>query len=420
MFNIEEFYRLAETGSGIDLESLLAYLKSFRTIILWGAGNLGNAVGKKLKELGITITCYWDERWNLLKTCNGAAVRKIFENEDQKENTLIISCIVNGSLGKEWTRNVIVNQGGYHNFLYGMILYEALICPMRNGGQFDIRSCTTSKACSLCNCELYTNLLSGARGVAREEELVFQLITFIISTRCTLKCKYCGQRLNDYAPEDRKDFPLEQIKRDMDQFFSAVDFVGMVSVIGGEPLMHNQLKEIVSHCLTKKNFGVLNVTTNGIGALPEDLLEVLKNERVKVSISRYDRFLNDRQISRIEENIKLLTQARIVYSVSDPIWNRPGKIQLQNYPDGELSGLKDHCKVTHMCAAVREGVFIPCSIIENMAGLHLYDYRSDCVILSQVEDLRKSLIENLRKPYYEACRYCPRSGTEEIPAGEQA
>lgn len=419
MFDVEEFYKQAEAGLTIQTEELVDYLKSFQTVILWGAGNLGRAVGQKLQEMGITVSCYWDERWETIRFCNEVQVRRLFDQKEEKENTLVISCIVNGSLGKEWTRDVIVEQGGYPNFLYGMILYEALICPMGAGGPFDIKSCTQSKACSLCNCQLYTNLLSGTKGLQRENDLIFQLMTFIISTRCTLKCKHCGQRLNDYSPGDKVDFPLENIKRDMDLFFEAVDFVGMVSVIGGEPLMHPRLKEIVAHCLTKSNFGVLNITTNGVGGFDEDLLKTLKNERVKISISRYDPFLNEKQTAQIDKNMELLDRYGVIYSVSNPIWNKPGHIELQKYSEQELVNQKYNCKVTNMCAAVKDGVFIPCSIVENMSGLHLYDPSPDCVFLTDALDLRKELKKHLEKPYYEACKYCPRSAGEEIPAGEQ-
>lgn len=94
-------------------------------------------------------------------------------------------------------------------------------------------------------CERYTSLLSEKAG--QKGTLTFQLMTFIISTRCTLNCKYCGQRLSKYAPADRIDYSYESVCRDFDNFMSAVDFVGMVSVIGGEPFIHPRLGDIVEH-----------------------------------------------------------------------------------------------------------------------------------------------------------------------------
>lgn len=421
MFDINHFYETAESGHSVDENALKDYLKSFRTIILWGAGNLGTAVGRKLLSMEIDIECYWDERAESLQNCNGIEVRPLFDKEYDKESTLVISCIVNGSLGKEWTESVIVEHGGYPHFLYGMLLYEAIICPLKAGEPFQIRTCTESKACSLCNCGLYTNLLHQSKQIEESpDELIFQLITFIISTRCTLKCKYCGQRLNEYDRCDRVDFDLDEIKSDMDLFFGAVDFVGMVSIIGGEPFLHPKLGEIVQHCLTKDNFGVINITTNGVCEISPELLKKIKNDRVKISVSRYDAFLNRKQIELIDTNIRHIREAGIVCSVSTPLWYKPDEIAEQDFSETELLKNRSNCKVVKMCAAVKNGRFIPCSIAENMDGLHLYKTESDCLNIRDSKNLKQRLKKHLQQPYYEACRYCAKTGSGEIPAGEQA
>ena len=47
-FNIAEFYDQCNSGNQVDTKKVLAYLKSFQTIILWGASYLGKALGDKL------------------------------------------------------------------------------------------------------------------------------------------------------------------------------------------------------------------------------------------------------------------------------------------------------------------------------------------------------------------------------------
>lgn len=419
MFDIEKFYLLVESGEEFAQEELLDYLNSFENVILWGAGNLGTAIGKKLLELGVKIECYWDKKAEVLYKCNNIQVHLPFSKEYDKSTTLVISCIVNGSRGDEWTQNKVVFQEGYKNYMQGMILYEAIICPLKKGVPFDISICTESEACSLAICKLYRNLLSDSEKVRSEDALMMQLVTFIISTRCSLKCKYCGQRLNEYELKDRIDFPLEQIKKDMDQYFEAVDMAGMVSLIGGEPLLHPQLKEIIDHCLTKQNFGVLNITTNGLGEITPELLSSLRNKRVKVSISKYDAFLTPNQKAKIEKNIKLLEDENVIVSVSNPLWVKPNEIKETNYTEEELIHYKKNCRSVQMCSSIKNGKFLPCSLIETMLGLKMYDEKEDYIELKEVLDLKKAIKESLEKSYYEACKFCSHDKAVEIPAGEQ-
>ena len=106
----------------------------------------------------------------------------------------------------------------------------------------------------------------------------------------------------------------------------AVDFVGMISLIGGEPFVHKDLAEIVQYCLTKNNFGVVNITTNGICKMTKEMLQTIKNDRVKISFSCYDKFLNEKQKNLLKDNIALVEQSGISYSISNPLWNKPQEL----------------------------------------------------------------------------------------------
>lgn len=52
MFDIEKFYRDAEAGEEVDRAEFINYLKGFKNIIIWGAGNLGTALGKSRNFYG--------------------------------------------------------------------------------------------------------------------------------------------------------------------------------------------------------------------------------------------------------------------------------------------------------------------------------------------------------------------------------
>lgn len=415
MFNREKFYEQAHAGRKVEEEELIKYISSFNNIILWGAGNLGSAVGKKLLECGVNLTVYWDRNYQEKQFCNNVVVKEPFSTEYNREDSLIISCIVNGSLGSRWTERELEKRN-YHNYLSGMAIYEGIVCPLGNDN-FDITECTKRKACSLCNCEKYTSLLE--KKINQASALTFQLMTFIISTRCTLNCKYCGQRLSEYAPEDRVDFPLDNIIRDIDNFLGAVDFVGMLSIIGGEPFIHPHLEQIISHCLTKKNFGVVNITTNGIVKITEELLSKIKSDRVKISFSIYDNFLTEKQKNLLERNIDIVQKSGISYSLSYPLWVKPQELCDYGHTEELMNLKRKNCDSIKMCAAIRDGIFCPCSIAENILSLHKFTEEKSFVDVKNPQQLRERLIECLNLPFFEACRFCGNGKAEEILAGEQ-
>lgn len=417
MFDLKEFYRQAESGEAVSPEGIVQYISSFETVILWGAGNLGTALGQLLGKHKVPIAEYWDiKAGEEFQACNGIAVKQPFHCQYDADHTLIISCIVNGSLGDQWPVHEIQRQG-YRHYLYGMVLFEALGCPLHHGC-FDIRVCTSTKACSLCNCARYANLIQGQ--MERDENsLTFQLLTFIISTRCSLKCRHCGQRLAEYRPEDRKDYAKQAIFRDIDHVMEAIDFVGMVSVIGGEPFLHPHLPEIIGHLLKWKNFGAVNITTNGIFTVSEDFIRALCHDRVKISFSAYSQFLTEQQKRILDHNISLAERSGISYSVAHPLWVTPQELRPYGYTQQHMREAKAHCSSRKMGVSVKDGKFIACTTVENLDGLRLYHNSGDIVDVTVREGLRERLAEHLDKPFYQACQYCGNEKMEEIPAGEQ-
>ncbi|WP_196805207.1 radical SAM protein [Butyrivibrio sp. AD3002] len=413
--NIDQYYAEAHEGKKPNNSAMIEYIKSFDQIVIWGAGNLGSELGEYLISNGILIDSYWDRDYEKKTICNGIKVIEAFTGIYDKDRALIIASIVNGSLGNEWTHRELKRNGFTHT-LDGMTLYEGLVCPL-NDENFDITECTGRKACSLCNCERYTNL--SHEKVSNSNGLSFQLMTFIISTRCTLNCKYCGQRLSEYRYEDKIDYQFENICRDFDNFMDAVDYVGMISVIGGEPFIHPQVAEIVEYFLKRKNFGVINITTNGVVSLKEETLKKIRNKRVKVSFSLYDSYLTDKQKELINNNIEKVSKAGINYSVSKPLWLKPAEIKGYGYSESELIRRKKNCTSIKMSAAVKNGFFYPCTIAENMVGLRLRNPDEVAVDISDREELLDSLKRYLSQEYYEFCDYCCSDKSKEIPAGEQ-
>lgn len=415
MYDLNEFYLQAHSGEKVDSESLIKYIRSFKNIILWGAGNLGKAVGEKLLNESVCITEYWDKNFENIKICNGIKVCEPFAKTYNPDETCVIGCIVNGSLGEEWVKNETLFHG-YSNYIYGMSFFEGIICPL-NKEYIDITECTKRKACSLCNCKRYVNLMN--HKLESEDNLSFQLLTFIISSRCTLNCKYCGQRLAYYNKEDKKDIDIDIIKRDFDNIMDSVDFIGMISVIGGEPFIHPKLVDIVNYMLKRGNFGVVNITTNGVVKITKEQLNALKNDRVKISFSIYDTYLSDSQKETLRNNIELVDEMGINYSVSKPLWVKPANIEKCNYTESELDARKQNCSGIKMQISVKDGYIYVCGVADSMEGIHIADAGTGKLNIMDKNNLKEKLKQWCELPHYDCCDYCCNGDTTQIIAGEQ-
>ena len=400
-------------GELIEPAKLLDELNKFDIIVLRGAGSFGQALGKRfIKFDGLKPKLiYWDQRAAELVSVHGIDVCIPYSSEFDKSKTLAINCIPGGSaIGGPISSEL--KKYGFNNVLYGMSLFETLVCPLNNKVGFNSSVCLEQTACTWCNCRLLMNLLKNSPNSNRghfEDDLAIQVQTFVINTKCTLKCKHCSYLLNCYAEEDKINFPLERIKKDMDKFFDAVDTVAFVSLIGGEPFLHPDLNEIVEHNLTKSNFGMIGITTNGICRISKDNLRVLNNPRTRVIFSHYTHALSEQQESIFQANVKKVRSAGINYSLGEPMWYLPPSLTDQNYSHKQLLKKKAGCSSSFTSRIVMNGRYFPCSVCMNAHGLEVCDTLEDSIDLSRdmsKHELREKIIAVTRKESYVTCNYC--------------
>jgi hypothetical protein len=107
--------------------------------------------------------------------------------------------------------------------------------------------------------------------------------SLFITLRCTLKCKLCLA----YCPYYDKPahFTAADIEKTLSRYFSAVDFVEKFTISGGEPMMHEDLSDIIACAMRyEKQFGKLELITNGT-LLPNDTkLKAFINAKNKLEI----------------------------------------------------------------------------------------------------------------------------------------
>ena len=424
----KKLYELLEAGCQgevIPTAQIITELDRFSVIILRGAGAFGSALGKWLIsfEQLVPKLVYRDQKANELDMVNGIKVELPHSIQYDVEKTLAVHCIPGGgTIGSHITAEL--KRSNYTHVIDGMDLFETAVCQLDKQTGFKAKACLDTTACTWCNCKLLMNLLKQSPSCNRSRftnDLAPQIQTFIITTRCSLKCKHCSYLLNYYPKGGLKDVEVSRVIEDVDRFFAAVDTVGFVSLIGGEAFLHPEFNKIVEHILTKQNFGMLGVTTNGVCTITDENLRVLKNDRTRLIFSHYAHALNEKQEAVFQANVEKVRRAGIYYTIGEPMWDTPAPLVWRDITEEELRPQRATCVGSFVSKIILDGKYFPCSICMNVDGLKVAETQ-DFVDLSQsgsAEKLRNDIIALTQMPAYQSCRYCWDSGVPLPYSGEQ-
>lgn len=255
------------------------------------------------------------------------------------------------------------------------------------------------------------------------------LAQIVVTERCTLKCRKCAHGC--YAVDNKsKDMPLSEVKRTADIFFSKVDYIEEFVLIGGEPLLYNDLAEAVDYIADRyfDHIGVFSITTNGTIIPKDGLLKSCSKHHVLFRISNYIT-----AIPRLKEQYKKLcdvlenNEVEYILQKEDSIWIDYGFDYL-NDPINEkrLTTRFDSCQTP--CRDVRDNRLYFCvqarTVSDNLKLDELDDDFLNLTLLSG-DNWKKKLLEfsvgYSKKGYLTMCHRC--HGMDAInypiPAAEQ-
>ena len=259
-----------------------------------------------------------------------------------------------------------------------------------------------------------------------------------VTERCTLKCKKCAHGC--YAvPRDAQDMSLDMVKASADNYFAHVDYTGKFHLIGGEPLLYNDLSQAVEYI--GSHYGpqiqTLCITTNGTIVPGDDVLQACKRYNVLVLISNYSVAL-PRLVQQHEKLTRTLSSwgIKFVLGEADKEWTDYGfdyvdrgafSDKLSNDKVVMLRKVFDACDTN--CREVRGSKLYYCvqarACAENLGyPVGQADYL-DLGKLDQTIESKQRLAEFesgvLDKGFLDMCNYC--NGSERflhlIPAAEQ-
>jgi hypothetical protein len=236
-----------------------------------------------------------------------------------------------------------------------------------------------------------------------------QLSYFVLSIldHCNLRCKGCDHFA---SIADERLVSLDEIVKDLAQMSKILDGnTERIGVMGGEPLLHSQLKEILISTRLFFPATVIQLVTNGLLLLRQDeeFWRVCREQNIVIVNTKYPIHLDYETIK------KIATGRGVMYEY----YGDSGKITKTSYKipmdiEGQQDPKKSFMKCFHANALplLMEGKLYPCTVAPNIRhfnkrfGTHMELEDGDFLDIHCVQKASE-LFDFLSRPK-PFCRYC--------------
>ena len=130
--------------------------------------------------------------------------------------------------------------------------------------------------------------------VYAHDKVFFPSENMLPSTVCNLNCRDC---LN-FTPHIKKHHvaSLDELKRNVDLFFHAVDFIYLFQITGGEPLLYKDLQLLLEYIDQnyRKQIFRLEIVTNGTVLPSDSLCQYFRDKNIHIVLDDYRKAIPER------------------------------------------------------------------------------------------------------------------------------
>ena len=363
------------TNKGHEFDHVYENLKKKKSFYLFGAGMYGQAMYEELTKLEVNILGYIDnDQTRQHKVFNGKQIYALDEIELKRDEAIIV-CVT------PFSRGPIMQQLQIAQYVYNENVFTM---------------------------EIYMSL----KYVYELDKMYISSISFLPSTRCNLNCEAC---LN-FTPYIKHQMirPLDQAKKDIDIFFSVVDYIMLFHISGGEPFLYPYLKELVTYIGEnyRDKIHFLQTVTNGTIELKDDILEVLAKYQVGITIDDYrdavpeKREAFDKALAQVEK----YQLRHDVNKVDKWIDLAPTKTDHSDWNEWRLIKHFESCHEPWQ--ELREGKLYSCNYASYAAVAGLVEeneeenFKLDTYTKNQMKELMEFRLGYNTKGYVEFCKKC--------------
>lgn len=261
---------------------------------------------------------------------------------------------------------------------------------------------------------------------------VIPVLEYVVTTKCTMNCKNCNTLVPYFTNDTHiKNIKFETFKKDLDTLLKSVDYIQLFGFVGGEPLLNNDLPQMIEYACKQRKIKHVFIATNCTIIPNKQLLKVLKHKKIGVQISNYTHVKNIKGgITARHYEVKDLLQKNNI-KISNPHeptnsnnWQTMPKIYTDYQNVDEV--IKNYnCCYGRFCYMLSDGLILQCTACVYMVrNLKLTE-----VVKKEIVDIRnaknsieltKDIIKFLSKPYSQFCHYCHFVDMKYgLPCGEQ-
>ncbi|MBR1494693.1 MAG: radical SAM protein [Acidaminococcaceae bacterium] len=374
-------------------------------IILYGAGRRGSVAAHCLKQRRINFICFCDsdeKKWGT-ELCGHTVISPAELDEKYRDSTILIDNFFYNQLSEE------LKAKGFKKLFSCVFLYLEIDF---NG--FDLYS---QEFMSRYMDQYFYSILDKNIGASYMTQVLIP-----ITMRCTLRCKECST----YVPylKAGKDFNVDEIKKYVSQILTAYETIGTVMLYGGEPLLHNELYKLIEEFSQNPQIEKTVITTNGTLLPDERTIKAMKNSKVWVRISDYDRYS-----SKKNKLINLLKQNDVKTEITDfGYWNKTPVAANLNETEKQLFSKTKYCCGNSNMIALVNGRLYYCTVSAMLHYMNAVpdtgdDYVDLCSPGMEGKPLFKKL-EAIRSigrcgTPTNVCRYCTYDMYSHVAVAEQ-
>ena len=230
----------------------------------------------------------------------------------------------------------------------------------------------------------------------------YEYLEIPITTKCTLKCIGCSNLIPCY--KNKNSINSYKLLKSIDKFLEVINNIVYIRVLGGEPFVSKDIIPVLKKLLKSDKIQRIELVTNGT-VIPnnKELLELLQNKRINISISKYP-------YSKIDELTKVLEENSISYKIDDiKFWLSYGRLYKRNKKVKDLK--KQYRKCNHVCKSMINGEIHLCPRSSHGSDLKVFKVPEDeyLNILDKtlsIKEKQLKLNKLLKKKYIIACDYC--------------
>ena len=228
-----------------------------------------------------------------------------------------------------------------------------------------------------------------------------------MADHCNLGCSRC----NAFSPLVQECFAdVDVIKRDLDRLSElTAGNVGFLTISGGEPLLHDQLPEVLQYAHARFPEQIIKVITNGLllENAKERFWEICSRNNIIISLTCYPIDIN---IKRIKE-IAVSHDVKLIFQDDTDIRKKTMSFAPLD-PAGKQKTLESYrfCFMANNDFVLEDGKLSPCPVIAHIKYFNEYFNQSFAVSEDDYIDIYKvdsfdEVLDFFCKPM-PFCRYC--------------